>query len=65
MWLQGSLLLLPWVIFLGLLLVGVYLNFAGFLLLLLVFTGLYIAVGRKTRQLVQQELQARRQQWLV
>ncbi|MFS8905721.1 site-2 protease family protein [Synechococcus sp. O70.2] len=62
MWLQGSLLLLPWVIFLGLLLVGVYLNFAGFLLLLLVFTGLYIAVGRKTRQLVQQELQARRQQ---
>jgi membrane-associated protease RseP (regulator of RpoE activity) len=62
MWLQGSLLLLPWVIFLGLLLVGVYLNFAGFLLLLLVFTGLYIAVGRKTRQLAQQELQARRQQ---
>jgi membrane-associated protease RseP (regulator of RpoE activity) len=29
---------------------------------LLVFTGLYIAVGRKTRQLAQQELQARRQQ---
>lgn len=61
-WLQGSLLLLPWVVFLGLLLLGIYLNFAGFLLLLLVFTGLYIAVGRKTRQLAQQELQARRQQ---
>ncbi|MFS8924022.1 site-2 protease family protein, partial [Synechococcus sp. B60.1] len=61
-WFQGSLLLLPWVVFLGLLLFGVYLNFAGFLLLLLVFTGLYIAVGRKTRQLAQQELQARRQQ---
>jgi hypothetical protein len=30
--------------------------------LLLVFTGLYIAVGRKTRQLAQQELQARREQ---
>ncbi|MFS8861000.1 site-2 protease family protein [Synechococcus sp. H60.1] len=61
-WFQGSLLLLPWVVFLGLLLFGVYLSFAGFLLLLLVFTGLYIAVGRKTRQLAQQELQARRQQ---
>jgi membrane-associated protease RseP (regulator of RpoE activity) len=61
-WLQGSLLLLPWVVFLGLLLLGIYLNFAGFLLLLLVFTGLYIAVGRKTRQLAQQELQARREQ---
>ncbi|MGY2946996.1 site-2 protease family protein [Thermostichus sp. MS-CIW-30] len=61
-WLQGSLLLLPWVVFLGLLLLGIYLNFAGFLVLLLVFTGLYIAVGRKTRQLAQQELQARREQ---
>ncbi|MFT0788104.1 site-2 protease family protein [Synechococcus sp. H55.10] len=61
-WFQGSLLLLPWVVFLGLLLFGVYLSFAGFLLLLLVFTGLYIAVGRKARQLAQQELQARRQQ---
>ncbi|MFQ3583842.1 MAG: site-2 protease family protein [Cyanobacteriota bacterium] len=61
-WLQGSLLLLPWVAFLGLLLFGIYLNFAGFLLLLLVFTGLYIAVGRKARQLANQELQARREQ---
>lgn len=61
-WLQGSLLLLPWVVFLGLLLLGIYLNVAGFLVLLLVFTGLYIAVGRKTRQLAQQELQARREQ---
>ncbi|MEN9261752.1 MAG: site-2 protease family protein [Thermostichus sp. HHBFW_bins_43] len=61
-WLQGSLLLLPWVAFLGLLLFGIYLNFAGFLLLLLLFTGLYIAVGRKTRQLANQELQARREQ---
>lgn len=61
-WLQGSLLLLPWVVFLGLLLLGIYLNFAVFLVLLLVFTGLYIAVGRKTRQLAQQELQARREQ---
>jgi membrane-associated protease RseP (regulator of RpoE activity) len=61
-WLQGSLLLLPWVVFLGLLLLGIYLSFAGFLVLLLVFTGLYIAVGRKTRQLAQQELQARREQ---
>ncbi|MEN9278635.1 MAG: hypothetical protein Q6K92_09550, partial [Thermostichus sp. DG_1_5_bins_95] len=61
-WLQGSLLLMPWVAFLGLLLFGVYLNFAGFLLLLLLFTGLYIAVGRKARQLAQQELQARRDQ---
>ncbi len=61
-WLQGSLLLMPWVVFLGLLLLGIYLNFAGFLLVLLVFTGLYIAVGRKVRQLANQELQARREQ---
>jgi membrane-associated protease RseP (regulator of RpoE activity) len=59
-WLQGLMLVLPWVVFLLLLSFGIYLNIAGFILLLVVFTGIYIWVGRKARQVAEQESQARR-----
>ncbi len=49
-WLQGVTLLLPWVVFLGLFSVGLTLGSGGFILLLVVSTGLYIGFGRWARQ---------------
>jgi membrane-associated protease RseP (regulator of RpoE activity) len=54
MWIQGSMLLMPWLVFLGLLAFGIYLNVAGFLALLVVFTGIYIGLGRRVRSIVAQ-----------
>ncbi|NJL98939.1 MAG: site-2 protease family protein [Synechococcaceae cyanobacterium SM2_3_2] len=54
MWIQGSLLVMPWLVFLGLLAFGIYLNVAGFLALLIGFTAIYIAVGRRVRSMVAQ-----------
>ncbi len=48
-WLQGSMLFMPWLAFLGLLAFGIYLNVVGFLVLLVIFTGIYILLGRRIR----------------
>ncbi|WP_448602954.1 site-2 protease family protein [Thermoleptolyngbya sp.] len=48
-WLQSLVLMLPWLLFFGLFTVGVYLNLAAVLLLIVAATGLYIALGRRLR----------------
>ncbi|NJK61591.1 MAG: site-2 protease family protein [Synechococcaceae cyanobacterium SM2_3_1] len=59
-WLQTLMLILPWVIFLGLLTFSVVINLAGLILLLLVFTVIYIVLGQKVRQLKAQEWESNR-----
>lgn len=48
-WLQSVVIMLPWLLFFGLFAVGIYLNLAGVLLLLLLSIGLYILIGRQVR----------------
>jgi membrane-associated protease RseP (regulator of RpoE activity) len=48
-WLQSVVLMMPWLLFFGLFAIGVYLNLAGILLLILVSVGLYIYLGRRLR----------------
>ncbi len=60
-WLQGLMLFFPWIIFLGLMVSGVYLNLAGFIVILVIFTGLYILLGRQARKAMTQELQSMEQ----
>lgn len=50
-WLQSLVLMLPWLLFFGLFTIGVYLNLAAVLLLIVASTGLYIALGRRLRTL--------------
>ncbi|MFM7221272.1 MAG: site-2 protease family protein [Nodosilinea sp.] len=57
-WLQSVVLMTPWLLFFGLVTLGVYLNLAGVLGLLLLSTGLYIYLGRRLRTLAQNNLEA-------
>lgn len=57
-WLQSVVLMTPWLLFFGLVTLGVYLNLAGVLGLLLLSTGLYIYLGRRLRTLAQKSLEA-------
>jgi membrane-associated protease RseP (regulator of RpoE activity) len=59
-WLQSVALMAPWLLFFGLFALGVYVNLAGVLLLLLVSTGLYIYLGRRLRALGQDMLSTQR-----
>jgi membrane-associated protease RseP (regulator of RpoE activity) len=52
-WLQSVVLMAPWLLFFGLFALGVYVNLAGVLVLLLVSTGIYIYLGRRLRTLGQ------------
>jgi len=52
-WLQSVVLMAPWLLFFGLFALGVYINLAGVLVLLLVSTGVYIYLGRRLRTLGQ------------
>lgn len=61
-WLQGLLLLLPWVVFLGLLSFGITLGIAGFVLILVLFTFAYIWAGRQARVIAAKESEVRRAQ---
>ncbi|MEO0355863.1 MAG: site-2 protease family protein [Cyanobacteria bacterium P01_A01_bin.3] len=54
-WLQSVSLILPWLVFLGLFATNTYLNAAGFVLLLTVSSGIYIAVGRVARRVAEEE----------
>ena len=59
-WLQSVVLMAPWLLFFGLFALGIYVNLAGVLLLLLVSTGIYIYLGRRLRTLGQEALMAER-----
>ncbi|NJM96314.1 MAG: site-2 protease family protein [Phormidesmis sp. RL_2_1] len=48
-WLQTVVLMGPWLLFFGLSAVGIYLNLAGILLLVVSSTGVYIYLGRQLR----------------
>jgi membrane-associated protease RseP (regulator of RpoE activity) len=50
-WLQSLVIMIPWLLFFGLFAVGIYLNLAGIMLLLLVSIGLYILIGRQLRSM--------------
>ena len=55
-WLQSVVLMAPWLLFFGLFALGIYINLAGVLLLLLTSTGLYIYLGKRLRALGQETL---------
>jgi len=59
-WLQTVVLMGPWLLFFGLTAVGVYLNLAGILLLVVSSAGLYIYLGRRLRDLNKESLAAGR-----
>ncbi len=48
-WLQSAVLMIPWLLSFGALSVGLYINLAGVLLLLVISSGLYIWLGGKVR----------------
>jgi membrane-associated protease RseP (regulator of RpoE activity) len=48
-WLQSVVIMAPWLIFFGLFAVGVYLNLAGIIFLIVTSIGLYILIGRQLR----------------
>jgi len=49
-WLQSVVLMAPWLVFFGLFAVGIYINIAGVLLLLVISTGIYIFLGWQLRK---------------
>lgn len=59
-WLQSIVLMAPWLLFFGLFSVGIYLNLAGVLLLVLVSAGIYIYLGRQLREMGSDQLIAQR-----
>lgn len=59
-WLQSVVLMVPWLLFFGLFTLGVYLNLAGVLLLVVASAGAYIYLGRRLRALGQDELAAQK-----
>jgi hypothetical protein len=52
-WLQSVVLMLPWLLFFGLFTLGIYINLAGVLLLVVASAGTYIYLGRRLRVLGQ------------
>ncbi|NMF83213.1 site-2 protease family protein [Nodosilinea sp. P-1105] len=59
-WLQSVVLMVPWLLFFGLFALGLYINLAGVLVLLLGSTGLYIFLGRRLRAIGQDQLSTQR-----
>lgn len=59
-WLQTVVLMGPWLLFFGLSAVGVYLNLAGILLLVVSSAGLYVYLGRRLRDLNKEAIAAGR-----
>ncbi len=55
-WLQTVVLMGPWLLFFGLSAIGIYLNLAGILLMVVSSAGLYIYLGRRLRETAQAEL---------
>ncbi|MEM6519970.1 MAG: site-2 protease family protein [Cyanobacteria bacterium P01_D01_bin.71] len=59
-WLQSVVLMVPWLLFFGLFTLGVYINLAGVLALVIVSAGAYIYLGRRLRTLGEDELAAQK-----
>jgi len=59
-WLQSVVLMLPWLLFFGLFTLGIYINLAGVLLLVVASAGTYIYLGRRLRALGKDELAAQK-----
>ena len=59
-WFQSVVLATPWLLFFGLTTAGIYINIAGVLFLVIAFAGLYIAIGRKLREMGQDEMLKKR-----
>jgi membrane-associated protease RseP (regulator of RpoE activity) len=59
-WLQSVVLMAPWLLFFGLFALGVYINLAGVLVMLLASTGVYIYLGRRLRAIGQDALSTQR-----
>lgn len=55
-WLQTVVIMGPWLLFFGLSAIGVYLNVAGILAIVVISAGLYIFLGRRLRLIAQAEL---------
>ncbi|MDB9313409.1 site-2 protease family protein [Spirulina sp. CS-785/01] len=55
-WLQSVILITPWLLFFGLLSLGIYISLIGMILLLVVSSGLYIFLGNRLRQAGQEEM---------
>jgi len=55
-WLQSVVLMVPWLLFFGLFSLGIYLNLAGILFMLVGSTAIYIFLGRQLRVSGQDEL---------
>jgi membrane-associated protease RseP (regulator of RpoE activity) len=64
-WLQSVVLMVPWLLFFGLFTIGVYLNLAGVLLLVIVSAGTYIYLGRRLRAMGQDALTSQRLQAMM
>lgn len=64
-WLQSVVLMLPWLLFFGLFTIGIYLNLAGVLFLVLASAGTYIFLGRQLRAMGQDSLAAQRLQAMM
>ncbi|GAB4364684.1 MAG: site-2 protease family protein [Elainellaceae cyanobacterium] len=54
-WLQSVVLMAPWLTFFGLFAIGIYLNLAAIILLIVISTGLYILLGRQLRAIADRE----------
>jgi membrane-associated protease RseP (regulator of RpoE activity) len=52
-WLQSAALMLPWLVFFGCFALGIYINLAAVLVLLVCSTGLYMWLGSRLRKVVQ------------
>lgn len=59
-WLQSVVLMVPWLLFFGLFTLGIYINLAGVLILVILSAGLYIYLGRQLRALGADQLKAQR-----
>lgn len=64
-WLQSVVLMLPWLLFFGLFTIGIYLNLAGVLFLVLASAGTYIYLGHRLRAMGQDALKAQRLQAMM
>ncbi|MGD1859259.1 MAG: site-2 protease family protein [Leptolyngbyaceae cyanobacterium] len=59
-WLQSVVLMVPWLLFFGLFTLGLYINLAGVLALVIISAGAYIYLGRRLRTLGEDELAAQK-----
>ncbi len=64
-WLQSVVLMAPWLLFFGLFAIGIYLNLAGILFLIVASAGLYIYLGKQLRAAGQDEILQQRAAKLI